>query len=71
MPDACETPTPGYTVLDLRAGYRFARGLEARVGIDNLTDRQYVHHLNSKNPFTGARIAEPGRSVYAGIDVRF
>ena len=42
-----------------------------RAGVRNLTDRYHVNHLNSRNPFTGRRIAELGRSVYGGAEVGF
>lgn len=33
--------TPGYGVLDFAAGYRFSDRLDLRLGVRNLTDRQY------------------------------
>ena len=34
-------------------------------------DSQVVNHLNSKNPFTGEQIAEPGRIVYVNLGYSF
>jgi iron complex outermembrane receptor protein len=66
-----EQATPGYTVVDLAAGWRFAERWELAAGADNLLDEAYADHLSSLNPFTGERIAEPGRSLYARLEVEF
>jgi iron complex outermembrane receptor protein len=65
-----ETPTDGYTTLDVRAGAR-VRGFNIRAGILNVTDEFYVNHLNAKNPFTGRPIAEPGRVLFAKLSYSF
>jgi iron complex outermembrane receptor protein len=66
-----EAPTDGWTTVDLMGGVRMREGLTLRAGVQNLTDRYYVHHLNSLNPFTRLRIAELGRSVYVGTEMGF
>ena len=66
-----EAPTDGWTTIDLMGGVRMREGLTLRAGVQNLTDRYYVNHLNSFNPFTGLRIAELGRSVYVGTEMGF
>ena len=66
-----ELPTAGWTTVDLMLGMELNGGLTLRAGVRNLTDRYHVNHLNSRNPFTGRRIAEPGRSVYGGAEVGF
>jgi iron complex outermembrane receptor protein len=66
-----ELPTPAHTTADLRAAWELRPGTELRGGVVNLTDRRYVRHLNAKNPFTGESIAEPGRRLYAGLNVTF
>lgn len=66
-----EAPTAGWTTIDLMAGVRMTERLTVRAGVQNLTDRYYVNHLNSLNPFTGQRIAEPGRRVYVGAEAEF
>jgi len=58
-----ERPTPGYQVLDVTAGFWATDGLELRLSGRNLTDETYADHLNSLNPFTGARVPERGRSL--------
>lgn len=66
-----EQETPGYAVYDLRLGTRVTNTLELHAGVLNLTDKRYAEHLNSPNPFTGQRIPEPGRNVFAGLELRF
>ena len=66
-----EAPTDGWTTIDLMGGVRMREGLTLRAGVQNLTDRYYVNHLNSFDPFTRLRIAELGRSVYVGTEMGF
>ena len=55
--------TPGYTVLDLRGGYRVRTGLSLTFGLENLTDEDYRVH--------GSGLNRPGRSLYAGLTWSF
>ena len=32
-----------------------------------LHDRDYWNHLNTRNPFTGSRIPEPGTVIYVDV----
>ena len=66
-----EAPTEGWTTIDLMGGVRMREGLTLRAGVQNLTDRYYVNHLNSFDPFTRLRIAELGRRVYVGTEMGF
>lgn len=66
-----ETPTSGYYTLGLKTGISLSQGFSLQVGVDNLTDVQYVNHLNSKNPYTKMPIPEPGRVFYAKARFRF
>jgi iron complex outermembrane receptor protein len=66
-----ETPTDGWTTGNLRFGWSLTRTLLLRFGVQNLGDSQVVNHLNSKNPFTGEQIAEPGRIVYVNLGYSF
>ena len=66
-----EAPTEGWTTIDVLAGARLREGLTLRGGVQNVTDRYYVNHLNSFDPFTRRRIAEVGRSVYVGAEMGF
>jgi len=66
-----ETPTDGYTTIDLLAGGKFWQKISLQLGVKNVTNRQYVNHLNAKNPFTGMPIPEPGRIIYGDVSIRF
>lgn len=65
-----EIPTDGVETIDLAATWTLRSGLEFRLRARNLTDAAYASHLNAKNPFSGMRILEPGRNVFAGISFR-
>lgn len=66
-----EGRTPGYATVDLRGGVSIDEGLQIGVGIDNLGDREFANHLNSRNPFTGEPVPEPGRVVYVDVTYSF
>ncbi|MBN1675149.1 MAG: TonB-dependent receptor [Kiritimatiellae bacterium] len=61
MPDGFSS-TPGWCTVDLRAGYRFAKGRRThnlQVGVCNLFDATYRNHLTT---YRGALFNEPGRA---------
>lgn len=66
-----EGGTPGYLTADLRGGVRLVRGLDLRAGVENLTDRDFVNHLNARNPFTGQQVPEPGRVLFVDLAYEF
>ena len=66
-----ETPTDGYTTVDLTTGVRLLRRVSLEAGVENLFDVAYTDHLNAKNPFTGTRVFEPGRVVTMNLRVSF
>lgn len=53
--------TPGFAVLDLRAGYRFNQYLFATLIVENITDAAYRYH--------GSSINGPGRGVIFSLDI--
>lgn len=64
-----ETATKDYTTAELQAGATLWRQLSIQGGVKNISDAQYVNHLNARNPFTGRQIPEPGRVFF--IDLQF
>ena len=66
-----ETPTEGYTTLDLKGGVDITDAISLQLGVTNLLDRAHVNHLNAKNPFSGQPIPEPGRVFFADLAVAF
>ncbi len=67
-----ETPVPGYFLASLRAGIHAGRYIAA-AGIENLFDRRFVEYLSfQRDPFrTGARLPEPGRTLYLNVSYTF
>jgi iron complex outermembrane receptor protein len=66
-----EAPTDSYATIDLLGGYRFGDALMLQLGIVNITDEDYVNHLNARNPFTAQPIPEPGRVAHFTIRYAF
>ncbi len=66
-----ERVTPGWTTVDLQAGHawslRDGRTLRVRAGVRNLLDRAFVQHLSALDAFSGGRLFEPGRVVFARV----
>ena len=55
--------TPGYTVLDLRGGYRASDAWSFTIGLENLTDEDYRIH--------GSGVNRPGRNLVFGVNFSF
>jgi len=68
-----ERSTPGWSTVDVQAGYQFQapllQGVSLRVGARNVLDRAYVHHLSANNAFGGGRLYEPGRVWFVRMSV--
>lgn len=71
--DFDETATPGFQVVDLRAGWKPFSSLSIGVGILNLFNTQYREHLNRlyRNAPESIFIYEPGRNITAFVKYRF
>ena len=70
--DLKEAPTPGYGVMNLRAGGQWKR-VRLTIALDNVFNRLYVQHNSfQRDPYrTGVRVPEPGRNLYASLSYRF
>lgn len=66
-----EAPSESYATFDLRAGIAPIPGVNLRFGVQNLFDEEYVNHLNSRNPYNGMPIPEPGRVIYVDLSYGF
>ncbi|MEL7059560.1 MAG: TonB-dependent receptor [Acidobacteriota bacterium] len=62
-----EQETDGFTVVGLSLRWGVSDALRLELDIENVFDEAYAEHLNAPNPFSGQRIAEPGRSVRAAV----
>jgi len=70
--DLGELRTPGYAVINLRVGVHTTR-LNLAAGVENLLNRYYYEHFSyQRDPFRlGAKIPEPGRSVFLTVAYAF
>jgi iron complex outermembrane receptor protein len=66
-----ETTTDAYTTADLQMGATLWNNLSLQAGVKNITNAQYVNHLNAKNPFSMQPIPEPGRVFFADLQFTF
>ncbi|RMD94854.1 MAG: TonB-dependent receptor [Calditrichaeota bacterium] len=58
-----EGGTPGWSTLNLRAGWNATENFSLRLGLLNLLDTNYREHLSGFNA--------PGRNLYLGGEVKF
>jgi iron complex outermembrane receptor protein len=73
------TATPGFTTLALNASYAPDESMRFSFGVDNVFDKTYAEHINQDyvniagylGDDTGARIYEPGRSVWVKANLKF
>ncbi len=54
---------PGYTVLDLRGGYRFTENMRMTAALENILDKKYRS--------AHSRMDAPGRNFVVGLEARF
>ena len=60
-----ETPTPGFTVYDLRTFWRPSENLQLVGGVENFTDKQFREHLDFRSP-SGYTVFRAGVNFYVG-----
>ena len=67
--------TSGYALYNLRTEYTHpSMGFMLSAGVENLTDRMYVDHMNGFNRVSGGdlavgeRLPGPGRNIYARVN---
>jgi iron complex outermembrane receptor protein len=70
--DEMELPTAGYSVFNLKLGYRTAR-FSVEGGVNNLLNREYSDFLSyARNPYNnGIRLPEPGRNFFLNASYTF
>ena len=70
--DENELHTAGYSVFNLKGGYR-ARRMSFTAGVNNVLSRQYSEFLSyARNPYaTGLRLPEPGRNFFINVSYSF
>lgn len=71
-----EDETAGFAVWHLRGRLDMGRGIELRVGVENLLDKEYHDHLTREAIMpvgdlgAGDEIPQPGRSIVVGVRYR-
>lgn len=65
--------TAGWSVLDLYGNYRFSDMITARMGIDNVFDKNYALHASRSNILDpqAIKVNEPGRVIWARVTAEF
>jgi iron complex outermembrane receptor protein len=69
--------TPGFATLAINAGFKVNDLVQVTAGIDNVFDRYYAEHLNLAGsadfgyPADPVRIAEPGRTAWLRVGVKY
>ena len=67
-----ETPTPGFTIWDLRTFWRATDEIQLVAGFENFTDKDYREHLDFRSQpgsnFPGA-VFQPGMNFYFGTEI--
>jgi len=67
----------GFGIFSLNAAYQLNDSLKLSTGVDNLFDKAYAEHLNLAGnsafgyPADSIAINEPGRTLWAKIDLDF
>ncbi len=60
-----ETPTPGFTLWNIRGLFQMTENLTLATGIENFTNKLYREHLDFRNQ-SGQSIYQPGFNFYVG-----
>ncbi len=66
-----ETPTPGFTVWDLRGTYRATDSCLLVAGVENFTNKNFREHLDFRSLNGGFRVLQPGANFYFGSEVKY
>lgn len=62
---AGEEKTPGYSIFNLRGGFKVTSKLKINMGLENIFDRRYREHLD------WGGIMRPGRNAYINLNYSF
>jgi len=65
-----ETPTPGFTVWNIRGYWRATDQLLLIAGVENFGNRTYREHLDFRSP-SGIQMFQPGANFYCGGEVTY
>lgn len=65
-----ESPTPGFTIWDIRGSWQPYDDLLLIAGIENFGDRNYREHLDFRSD-NGIQVFEPGINFYFGSELTY
>ncbi len=65
-----ESPTPGFSVVDLRGFWQTREDVLWVAGFENLGDRNYREHFDFRSP-NGNAVFQPGINFYAGTELSY
>ncbi len=65
-----ESPTPGFSVVDLRGFWQLHDGLLCVAGCENIGDRNYQEHFDFRTA-NGISVFQPGINFYAGTELTY
>jgi len=65
-----ETPTPGFTVWDLRGYWQPSDNLLLVAGVENFTNKTYREHLDYRSR-SGIAVYQPGVNFYFGSELAY
>lgn len=65
-----EAYTPAFALLNFSMRYKVNKNAEIIVGINNILDRAYYEHLNRRIIGTKENLYEPGRVIYATLNLK-
>lgn len=71
IPALDETPTPGYTLIDLNFGGKIKmknQFISLSFGVNNLLDTKYIDHLSTLKE---VNLYNPGRNIYVSLQIPF
>jgi outer membrane receptor protein involved in Fe transport len=66
-----ETPTPGFTVFDLRSFWQVNKKLLLTAGVENIGNKFYREHLDPLAGFPTDLLFRPGTNAYVGAQLQY
>lgn len=65
-----ETPTPGFTIWDVRGVFQMTESTLVVAGVENFTDKHYREHLDFRSA-NGIQMRQPGVNFYFGSEITY
>lgn len=65
-----ESPTPGFTIWNIRSFWHASDRLQFVAGVENFTDKNFREHLDFRSP-SGISVFQPGVNFYFGSELNY